>query len=102
MEDINVLFQNSKSCFRQIKNVADFPRQSRFLLQRIVVFIYSFLTHISIGMAFFSLVQLSLDSFPNWNGNIEISVPFARLSYASPISNRVVFLTFFNILKKKK
>ena len=53
-------------------------------------------------MAFFSLVQLSLDSFPNWNGNIEISVPFARLSYASPISNRVVFLTFFKILKKKK
>ena len=44
--------------------------------------------------SFCSLVQSQVDSFSKWNGNTEISAPFARPSYSSLVLNHVFFLSF--------
>lgn len=89
MQEINDAFQNNKSCFMKIENVADFRRNHDAYHSEL-----KFLPHICTGMTFFSLVQLPVDSFPNWNGNTEISVPFARPSYSSPVLNHFFFSVF--------
>lgn len=55
--------------------------------------LFSSLAHISIHMVHFTLVQLPVYSFPNWNGNTDISVAIALPSYSYSVL-RCFFLSF--------
>ena len=59
---------------------------------------FSSLAHISIHMVHFSLVQLPVYSFPNWNGNTDISLPVARPSYSVPALNFIGCFFFLSFL----
>ena len=93
-QEIDGAFQN-KSCFMKVEDVGDFLWQ--FSSQRNQLFFFSSLAHISIHMVHFSLVQLTVYSFPNWNGNTDISVPVARPSYSAPALNIIGCVFFFSV-----
>jgi len=84
----------------KIEDVGDFLWQ--FSSQQINFSFFSSLAHISIHMVHFSLVQLPVYSFPNWNGKTDISVPVARPSYSVPALNIIecVFFSHFSFYEE--
>lgn len=95
LQEIDGAFQN-KSCFMKVEDVGDFLWQ--FSSQQNQLFFFSSLAHISIHMVYFSLVQLPVYSFPNWNGNTDISVPTARPSYSASALNIIGCVFFLSFL----